>query len=310
MVEIARHTHQSIGEITDAWNRALVWDPIDHHTFMRKVFLDPNFRPDGLWLALDGDRVVGLCLALVQRVALEHDATLDPGGYITAFGLAPEYRRTGTGTRLLDAAEEWLAGEGRVRVRIAPYVPHYFVPGVDEERYPGAGEFLTHRGYSRVGEGLGMDCPLNIVNPLEGLGEVLDKLSRDGISVEPLGEGWIPRFFAFLRDEAPADWSRHARQILHDGAPPADIIVAIHGERVVGYCQSEGSHFGPFGVAADYRGRGVGTALLATCLYRMKQRGEHCAWVVWTSERAAPVYERLGFERTRRFTLLSKELPR
>ena len=35
----------------------------------------------------------------------------------------------------------------------------------------------------------------------------------------------------------------------------------MQNEKVVGYCQFEGSHFGPFGVAKDFQGRGIGTVL-------------------------------------------------
>lgn len=308
--EVVSHTDQSAEQLVVLWNQRLPWDPIDERCFLRKALLDPNFRSNGLWLALDGTEAVGFCLAIVRRVALEHCPSEEPVGYITAFGLLPERRREGIGSRLMEAAEEWLRGEGKAGVAIAPYVPNYFVPGIDETAYLGAAEFLVTRGYRRTGEALGMDCRLITSDPLERLRAAAQRLEADGIAVRPLSSEWLPRFFAFLRAETPPDWSRHARQILTEGAPLSDVTIATDGERVIGYCQSEGSHFGPFGVAAEYRGRGVGTALLSTSLQRMKQRGEHCAWVTWTSDQAAPLYERLGFERTRRFTLFAKELAR
>ncbi len=308
--EVVSHTEQPAERLVVLWNQCLPWDPIDERSFLQKVLLDPNFRSSGLWLALDGAETIGFCLGIVRRVALEHGPAEEPAGYITAFGLLPQRRREGIGSRLMEAAEEWLRGEGKAGVAIAPYVPNYFVPGIDEAAYPRAGEFLVARGYRRTGEALGMDCRLNTRNPSEWLWAAARRLEDDGIAVRPLSSEWLPRFFAFLRAETPPDWSRHARQILAEGVPLADVTIATEGERVIGYCQSEGSHFGPFGVAADYRGRGVGTVLLGTSLQRMKQRGEHCAWVTWTSDQAAPLYERLGFERTRRFTLFAKELAR
>jgi ribosomal protein S18 acetylase RimI-like enzyme len=308
MIQIRHHVDEHPDRILAVWNEVLRLDPVDGGTFTRKVFLDANFRRGGLVLALDGESVVGFCLALARHVALEHQPAEDPSGYITAFALLPDYRRRGVGGRMFDAAESYLRCAGVARVRIAPYVPNYFVPGVDERAYPEAGAFLLGRGYARAGEGLAMDALLTETDPLAGLGDAAERVRAGGGEVRPLGAGLIPAFFEFLRESAPPDWSRHARQILMDGAPREDIIVAVRDGRVVGYCQFEGSHFGPFGVADSEQGKGIGTVLLARCLGRMKERGEHCAWVVWTGEKAAPLYERLGFRRTRVFTIFTKEL--
>jgi len=290
------------------WNRSVRHDPIDTRTFVRKVFLDANFRREGLLLALEKGRPVGFCLAITRHVALEHDPPDDPNGYITAFGVDPAHAGAGIGARMFEAAERYVASKGKARVLIAPYVPNYFVPGVDEKAYPGTGGFLVARGYGRAGGALAMDALLGERDPLAGLDEPEATLEARGVRVRPLTEGLIPALFEFLRAEAPADWCRHARQVLFEGAPAADVTLAVSGDRVVGYCQFEGAHFGPFGVSESERGKGIGTVLLARSLARMKARGEHCAWVVWTGEKAAPLYERLGFQRTRAFTLFAKEL--
>ena len=304
---IRSHRDEPPEVLVALWNRSLGHDPIDRRSFVRKVFLDANFRREGLILAFHGDYPVGFCLSITRHVALEHDPPDDPNGYITAFGVDPAHAGGGTGTRLFDAAERYIATQGKKRILIAPYVPNYFVPGVDEKAYPGAGEFLLARGYRRTGEALAMDALLLERDPIAGSGEAEAALAARGVTVRPLTEGLIPAFFEFLRAEAPADWCRHARQILMEGAPAEHVTVALSGDRVVGYCQFEGSHFGPFGVAESERGKGIGTALLARSLARMKARGEHCAWVVWTGEKAAGLYERLGFQRTRVFTLFAKE---
>jgi predicted GNAT family acetyltransferase len=40
----------------------------------------------------------------------------------------------------------------------------------------------------------------------------------------------------------------------------------------------------------------------------MKIKGYHNAWVMWTDDIAAKVYQKLGFRETRRFVVLSKDL--
>jgi GNAT superfamily N-acetyltransferase len=86
------------------------------------------------------------------------------------------------------------------------------------------------------------------------------------------------------------------------------ITIAIHKEEVVGYCQFEGSHFGPFGVSEKYQGKGIGTILLGETLKKMRMYGHHDAWVLWTDDLAAKVYSKFGFKETRRFVTLKKEL--
>ena len=47
---------------------------------------------------------------------------------------------------------------------------------------------------------------------------------------------------------------------------------------------------------ATHRGAGIGAALLGRTLEQMRQRGSHCAWLLWTEERAGRLYQRFGFQ--------------
>jgi GNAT superfamily N-acetyltransferase len=110
----------------------------------------------------------------------------------------------------------------------------------------------------------------------------------------------------------PTDWvrveRRNLRKMTEGGFSPEQITVATKDGEIIGYCQFEGSHFGPFGVSDAFQGRGIGTVLLARTLERMKCAGYHDAWVMWTDDIAAKVYGKFGFHETRRFALLKKKL--
>jgi GNAT superfamily N-acetyltransferase len=110
----------------------------------------------------------------------------------------------------------------------------------------------------------------------------------------------------------PWDWEWLALRNLaraHEGSfCPEQIHLAIHEEQVVGYCQYEGAHLGPFGVAEGFQGNGIGTVLLAHTMASMVECDLHHAWVLWTGERAARLYARFGFRVSRRFAVLHKEL--
>jgi RimJ/RimL family protein N-acetyltransferase len=116
--------------------------------------------------------------------------------------------------------------------------------------------------------------------------------------VEVAGEGrWIGT-------EAPVDVERRRRRMAADvDAEDAVVLVAEAGGEPVGQL---GLHLAPYGVAdlgmlvaAGWRGRGVGTALLAEAIRRAREAGAHkIALQVWPHNTAAiALYERFGFQR-------------
>ena len=87
---------------------------------------------------------------------------------------------------------------------------------------------------------------------------------------------------------------------------PGETFVAVEGDRVLGSAKTGPNRPGPgshvstasFLVAADARGRGVGTALCRHVLDRARERGYagmQFNAVVETNRAAVAVYERLGF---------------
>lgn len=295
------------------WNAALPFDPIDLATFRCKVLLDPNFHPDWLLVAEAGGRLAGFCLCLIRRVPFEKIGMQPESGWISGFGVHPAFRRRGVGAALLDRALDLFRGEGRKTVSIAPYIPNYFVPGVDVHHCADGVAFLEKRGFAVVDRPMSMDTQL-VRRDLRPFMERQEVLAREqGVEVRPLRPEEIPDLMGFLQAHMPDDWVRHARQVLFDIARGSggydQFTVAVKDDEVVGYCQFEGEHFGPFGVREGMQGRGIGTVLLATCLQTMQARGLHTAFVLWTSdENADKVYSRFGFQETRRFAVLRRSL--
>jgi GNAT superfamily N-acetyltransferase len=298
--------------LVEAWCAALPLDLVDAATFRRKVLLDPNFDPAGLLVADDGGELAGICLGLVRRVPFEGVGLEPERGWITAFGVRPELRRQGFGSALLEAGLARFRNGGRSQVLLAPYLPNYFVPGVDAAAYADGLAFLTKRGFQVTSRPLAMDASLVTLDLSPYLAREA-ALRDQGIEVRRLRLEEIPRLLEFLAATMPGDWLRHARELLHDAVrgkgDPEPFVAALAGGRMVGYCQHEAEHFGPFGVAEGWQGRGIGTVLLARCLELMRRKGLHNAWVLWTSdEAAARVYSRFGFTETRRFAVLRREL--
>jgi RimJ/RimL family protein N-acetyltransferase len=116
--------------------------------------------------------------------------------------------------------------------------------------------------------------------------------------VEVAGEGrWIGT-------EAPVDVERRRRRMVEDvEGDDAIVLVAEAGGAPVGQL---GLHLARYGVAdlgmavaAGWRGRGVGTALLREAISQARKAGAHkLALQVWPHNAAAiALYERFGFRR-------------
>ena len=123
-------------QLLAVWNASMTADNIDDTLFRTKVLLDPNFQAANLPVAVEADRVVGFALTVTRQVPLFLQGLEPEQAWITAFGVLPDYRRRGIGTALFRYADERLKAQGRKTVSISPYVPNYFVPGVDIEAYP------------------------------------------------------------------------------------------------------------------------------------------------------------------------------
>ena len=86
-------------------------------------------------------------------------------------------------------------------------------------------------------------------------------------------------------------------------------MIAIDRGTVVGFSHYENERFGPIGVAATERGRGVGQVLMYQTLCAQRAAGFRCAWFLWSDDKtAAKIYTAAGFREARRFALMKKEI--
>jgi len=308
-------------EIVNLWNQCLLRDPISLKVFERKVLLDKNFEAEGFLLAEVNGKLLGFSYNVVRKFPILRDEHLTDRekGWIVAFGILPNAPLK-VGEALLKASLEFHANRGRRIILYSPYVPNYFFPGIDVEAYPREYNLLRKFGFEELAgaEALAMDAMLwpEIKKP-ENIIEIESRLEKEGIVIRNVETRDLYPLMKFLREHMPADWFRHARELLLNDRKE-QVFVAMRNREVVGYCQywggesyewyTPGCHFGPFGVREDMRGRGIGTILLYKCLQSMRKNGIHEAFLLWTGEKARRLYERFGFKVTRRFKVMKKTL--
>jgi mycothiol synthase len=292
---------------------AMPRDPVSPARFVRQVLLDANFRAAGAPVARVGSDVVGFCLSIARQVPLENAPTDDDRGYITLFGVRPAFQRRGVGAQLLEAAEAYLKLQNRKRVMIAPYAPGYFICGVDIAAYSGGLAFFTKHGFGEVYRPIAMEIALWDLGVPEWARQRQTKLADDGVTVEPYRPELTLPILEFAAGEFAGDWVRVYREtmnrIVSFGDAASRIVVAHEHGRVIGFSHHDAERFGPIGVAAAHRGRGIGQVLMYQTLQAQRLAGYRTAWFLWSDDKtAARLYTAAGFREVRRFALMKKEL--
>ena len=301
-------------DLLDVWHHAMSNDRISESLFRTQVLLDPNFRPDNTPVAVEDGRVVGFILCLSRQVPYFLQGMDPKEAWITAFGVRPDYQGRGIGSSLFEYIIEKLRSEGRDNVDISPYVPNYFVPGIDTEAYPDTIRFLKkHVGFDILYHAISMGANLTRFGIPPELQARIDRAeAEDGLTIATVVPGDIPDLMPFLIEHFGWDWFRHAQSYLLEyfGASPQRIcfLVARQDGEVVGFCQQRNERFGPFGVRPDCRNRGIGRMLLFKCLEIMSAKQVYFSYFLWTDEDAARLYSLASFERRREFAVMRKTL--
>jgi ribosomal protein S18 acetylase RimI-like enzyme len=292
------------------WNRTIIQDPIDAATFRTRVLLDLNFKPEGFLIAEVGNEPVGFLLSITRQVSLFLQDLEPDRGWITAFGVHPEFRRQGIATQLFEQA---LASLEDREILISPYTPNYFIPGVDRSAYPEAVAFLKTSGWEVVSSPISMQADLTGFQFPAEIQELEESLERDHqIRIHPVTSADLPDLLPFIGRHFGWDWVRFAREYLltlfGPGSDEICFLVARKEQRIVGYCQQRRERFGPFGVDPALRSLGIGRVLLFRCLATMLAKGFHCAWFLWTGPDASRLYSVAGFRTVRQFAVLRRDL--
>lgn len=310
-LEIRSLQDSDVNCVVSVWNQALRRDPINLSRFVSGILCDENHWPgedSGFLVATDGGKVVGFIRAIIRRQCNDRVGLEPELGWISVLAVAPDHQHRGIGRQLLSAAETHLRKHNRHRVWVCGNTgsaPGYVFPGVDQDAYAGGLEFLLRAGYHVDHEPVAMSC--EIVNFELYEFEQQAWSSGCGLRILPLDAGQVQAFFAFLAEAFPGDWNTAARAKVRSGALH-EILIAEQDGRIIGYCQWEGEHFGPFGVRPESRNMQVGAKLFVEAVRRIRQADGRTVWFNWADEAAARFYARFGLRPTRRFAILRKDL--
>ena len=300
---------RDVDAVVAIWNRALTRDPTTTGRFLG-LLGDPDLWPQdsGLLVATHGDRPIGFIRAIVRRMPNDQVGLEPNEGWIPVIAVDPDHQRKGVGTALLNAALAWLREHGRKHVWVCGSTgsaPGYVFPGVDQDAYPAALALFKKAGFRVHHEPICMSRDLYDWSAAD-YAAALGPMPAD-IRIQPLSPSTVPEFLAFMAEGFPGDWNLAARAKVRAGLL-GEVLIALQGARVVGYCQWEGEHFGPFGVSPLMRNRKLGARLFIEAVERIRAADGRSAWFNWADDDAARFYARFGLKAMRRFAILDKEL--
>lgn len=300
--------------IVDLWNQCLKYDPITRKRFRNLVLLDANFDPEGLRLAFEGEKLVGVFYA-VRRLLPMYGTDLEPdNGWIPFFFVHPEARNKGIGTRLLVDAEEFLKSNGRKNIFFSSYAPNYILPGIDQTSYPEGYGFLKKNGYQKLYSCVAMDRNLVGFSLPDDVRDLVKLRQEEGYTFSTAEDKDLYEVIHFANEVFNPDWGRAIREGILQGLPMEQVLIVRNPEnKLVGFCLYGGyegvpDRFGPFGVDPNEQGKKLGKILLNLCLQQMHAQSLHGAWFLWTGEKstAGYLYKKTGFKVTREFHVMKK----
>ncbi|MCP4245515.1 MAG: GNAT family N-acetyltransferase [bacterium] len=311
MTSIRPFQGSDLEQTVAVWNRALRRDPISVSRFASWLMGDPDYWPgpeSGFSVATDRDRPVGFLRTIIRRCPNDRVGLEPTEGWLPVMAIDPTFQRRGIGGALLQAGIDYLRKADRKRVWVCGNTgsaPGYVFPGVDKDAYAGALALLTKEGFTVDHEPVAMSGDV-VDFDVTGYRQYAWEVGRE-VEVVTLTPGRAQDFMAFLAEAFPGDWSIAARMKIAAGDLDR-ILIAEAGGSIVGYCQWDGEHFGPFGVTAELRGRRVGAKLFVEAVRRIRAADGRTVWFNWANEDAARFYRRFGLRETRRFAVMRKEL--
>ena len=247
----------------------LDWDRLSAELLREKLWDDPRFSPRLNWLAVRGDRPLGVILGVGGEP-----------GFVKLMAVAADQRNRGIGTALLKKLEIEARAMGTTEMRLAESAPLYLWPGLDV-RYTRALVFFERKGYRRVGQTYNMSAPLSALEPLSPT--LIRGLERRGIFLERAAESDRAAVCRWLRGLWPSWEAELLRSFAHR---PACLHLARLGREPIGFAayhpqNPSSGGFGPMGVDPRYRGFGIGGCLLKGCLHDLKRLGFDDVVIPW-----------------------------
>jgi mycothiol synthase len=248
---------------------------------LRALLVRANEAPYDLGAAAE-EKCFGGGIAGAPAVRIHGDCegvAVSNGRHLRILAVAPEARRRGIGTALLADAE----ARG-VRV-VGAEAGNYFTPGVWEGD-AGAVAFFRARGYGEKAATWNLDVALHDVGGgtrfQPPVNDEVGTTDVAGAQVRRAAGGEAPRVLSFIEEHFGRIWRFEAARAFDFDPVRMFVTNDLSGFAVHDVNNRGLGFFGPTGVIAAMRGRGLGCALLRASLGDLARLGYGRAVIPWT----------------------------
>jgi predicted N-acetyltransferase YhbS len=305
----------SIPELCAVWNAAFGADwPLSQRLLRQTVEDDDLFESEGVFIARDGDKIIGWILSKTNRNGGPEIGRFAGRGGIGAWCVLPSHQKRGVGTALLEHAERFLRA-----ANVAPntlYFPHHLLPGVPLQ-CEAALRLLEARGYTVKEEHFDLQRDLTNWQMPEKARAAIEQNST--VEFRPAREDEREVLCDFVGREFPGPWTYSTRGHFARGGAAHDFVVAVEEGEILGFCHIGdwnsarlipstywfpllGERFGglgPIGIAKEQRKRGLGLAICGAAVDELVARGATAMAIDWTT--LEDFYGQLGFAVWKRY---------
>ncbi|WP_320017694.1 GNAT family N-acetyltransferase [Labilibaculum manganireducens] len=290
---IRQYQDKDFDEVFTLCQNAYKFDSFTKELLHEKIYDDPFFNPEIIWLAEEGTAIVGFLMGTCRM-----DIRGVNYGYVKLMAVSETHQRKRIARSMYDLLEKELRSQKVDVMRLGDVPMNYFMPGIDP-RYTPALCFAMRMGFNRF-----MDTS-NLVVDLSDREWSDEKkimaLKSDDIEVCRATAEDKDELMDFVAEE----WKlwQYELEMACKSNP-----IAIHIAKLNGKIKAFSAHsannkglpwFGPMGTHPDLRGKGMGKVLLYRCLEDLKNLGFGTAIIPWVgpidfySHHAGAVVERV-----------------
>ncbi len=280
-----------------------------------------NFKPEGTFLAFDGDKLVGFISGCCRDCDNDNPKA---SGYLHTMIVKKEYRRQGIGSHLLELVENYVKENKRTSIRFVflgqinwpwyiPHTEHHIHPGmpcarINSDFYL----FLYHHDFFVNSIHEGFHLPLAQYELHQKVLDHMKEIEPLGLKVEiydPAIHYGIDEFCEVIQNDGFA----HSIKANLARESPRPFFVASHNGKVVGwtgamYVEPTGrGHLDGIIVDPNERSHGLGKALFCfECEYLKKLGASYMTFFTGLDNPARKIYLYAGFHVAQSFADMRK----
>jgi len=280
--------------------------------FKSEVIDNPNFDPDGAFLAYSGETLVGFCLVTIRREPFRARSLEEFPAFISAIMVHPSYRRRGIASMLISEAVEYARIRGKREIRTGFDNPIPLFIGIDVDKQ-GILNFFHEMGFEEEVE-IVMRLSLSEFEKEEEIKQLRKRVENLGVLVMSIEKQDVQGMLELLREQAVWWYEPMVKDIESGRLDMTNVFLAKEGERTIGFVRVDkiGENGEVWGIltSPDKRCKGIGTLLLFSAINKLKKDGVKIVDLTTGNANfpAQRIYGKAGFTKTGAFAMFRKQL--